>query len=343
MRSFSLSRPGVILVEHVLGARQVDHLVGSLAPRQRDDPVEIGARHGELGGGRRHLRQAIELAQRFLLDHVGQAGRVELLAQLVDLARLIVAFAQFLLDRLELLAQEVVALVLADLGLHLRLNLRPELEHLELLDQLPVQQIQAGAHVERGEHFLLGIGADGAEAGGDEVRQPPGLGDVDGERLQVVRHQRRQRDDLLEVRLDVALERVDLQFVLVTDHFWHLGDTRLQIRARRRHLVEADAGHALDDDAQAAVGQLEHLVDVAGGADRMQILLLWIILGGFALSEHGDHPARRHRFVDETDGALARHGERHEGLRKQHGVAQWKHRDFRRHGYRQLIGARRTR
>ena len=75
----------------------------------------------------------------------------------------------------------------------------------------------------------------------------------------------------------------------------------------------------------------------------MQILLLRIVLGGFALGEHGDHPARRHGFVDETDRALARHGERHEGLRKQHGVAQRKHRDFRRHVVPSTDLARRTR
>ena len=75
--------------------------------------------------------------------------------QLLDLLRLVVALAQLLLDRLELLAQEVVALVLADLRLHLRLDLRPELEDLELLDQDPVQQVHARAHVERLEHLLL--------------------------------------------------------------------------------------------------------------------------------------------------------------------------------------------
>ena len=45
----------------------------------------------------------------------------------------------------------------------------------------------------------------------DEVGQAARLRDVDGERLQIVGQQRRQRHDLLEVRLDVARERVDLQ------------------------------------------------------------------------------------------------------------------------------------
>ena len=83
-------------------------------------------------------------------------GRVDLLAKLLDLLLLVVVFAELLLDRLELLAQEVLALVLADFRLHLRLDLRPELEDLELLDEDPVQAVHPRAHVERVEHLLLG-------------------------------------------------------------------------------------------------------------------------------------------------------------------------------------------
>ena len=89
------------------------------------------------------------------LTAFGHAGAVDLRAQLVDLLRLLVAFAELLLDGLELLAEEVLALVLADLRLHLRLDLRSELEDLELLDQDPVQRVHARADVERLEHFLL--------------------------------------------------------------------------------------------------------------------------------------------------------------------------------------------
>ena len=134
------------------------------APRQRDEPVEIGARHGVFGGRHRHLRQAIELAQRFLLHRLGHAGRFDLLGELLDLLGLIVAFAELLLNRLHLLAQEVLALVLADLGLHLRLDLRAELEHLELLDEDPVQVVHPRADVERLEHFLLDGRADRRQA-----------------------------------------------------------------------------------------------------------------------------------------------------------------------------------
>ena len=100
---------------------------------------------------------------------VGHAGRVDLGAQLLDFLGLLVPFAELLLDRLHLLAQEVLALVLADLGLHLRLDVRPELEDLELLDEDPVQRVHPRAHVERRQNLLLDRRADGREARGDEV------------------------------------------------------------------------------------------------------------------------------------------------------------------------------
>ena len=312
----------VVGVEDALGQRQVDDLVGALVPGQRDEPVEIGARHRVFGRGHGHLRQAIELAERLFLHQLGHARRLDLLGELFVLLGLIVALAELLLNRLHLLAQEVLALVLADFRLHLRLNLRPELEDLELLDEDPVQVVHPCADVERLEHLLLHRRADRGKRRRDEVGQAAGLGDVDGERLQVVGQQRRQRDDLLEVRLDVARERVDLQPIRVGRVFDGGRDTGPQVGMRRHQLVEREPREALDDQAQAAVGQLEHLVDVRRGADGIQIGLERLFDRGVALREHGDQLAVRDRVVDQADRALARHGQRHERIRKEHRVAQ---------------------
>jgi hypothetical protein len=324
----------VLGVHDALGLLEVDDLFGLLRPRQRDDPVEIRPRHGVFRGRGRHLREPIELAQGFLLHGLGQAGGFELGAQLFDLTRLIVAFTELFLDGLELFSQEVIALVLADLRLHLALDLRTELEDLEFLDQQAVEQVEAGAHIERLQHFLLGFGGNGAEAGGDEIRQAARVGNVGGERLQVVGHQRRQRHDLLEVRLDVALQRVNLEPVFFLQHLGCFADAAAQVRTLRGDLFETHARQALHDDAEAAVGQLEHLVDLTGGADRMQIALRRLVFAGFALREHGNGLAARHGLVDQLDGTFARHRERHERLRKQHRVAQRQHRHLGRHAER---------
>ena len=145
----------MIGIEHGLRARQIDHFVGALGPWQRDQPVEIRARHGVFRRRDRHLREAIELALGLFFHAVGHARGFDFLAQLFDLLGLIVAFAQLLLDRLQLLAEEIFALVLPDLRLHLRLDLRSELEHFGFLDEQAVQEVEPRAHIDRLEHFLF--------------------------------------------------------------------------------------------------------------------------------------------------------------------------------------------
>ena len=162
---------------------------------------------------------------------VRHARGVNLRAQLLGFLGLLVSLAQLLLDGLELLAKEVLALVLADLGLDLRLNLRPELEDLELLDQDPVQTVHPRAHVERRENLLLDRRTDGGQARRDEIGELARIGDVGRERLKIVGEQRRQRDDLLEVALDVALQGVDFEVILVAQLIVGDGDRGAQVRA----------------------------------------------------------------------------------------------------------------
>ena len=240
MRSLTFSRPEWSASSTCLVFFRSIDIFGALVPGQRDQPVDVGARDRVLGGGDRHLREAIELADGFLLDLVGHAGRFDLVAQLLDLLGLVVALAQLLLDRLHLLAQEVLALVLADLGLHLRLDARPEFEDLELLDQDPVERVHPRADVERRQNLLLHRRADRRQARRDEVGELARIGDVGGERLEVVRQQRRQRDDLLEIALDVALERVDLDQVLVAALIGGHHDRGAQIGTRLDDAIERE-------------------------------------------------------------------------------------------------------
>ena len=118
-----------------------------------------------------------------------------------------------------------------------------------------------------------------------------GIGDVGGERLEIVGQQRRQRDDLLEIALDVALERVDLEVILVAQLVVGDGDDGAQVRPRLDDAIELNALDPLHDQPEAAVGQLEHLVDVGGGADRVQVVLQRLLDRGVALREDADQLA----------------------------------------------------
>ena len=324
----------MLCVERGLRARKVDRPFRARVPGYRDEPVEIRTRHGVLGGGHRHLRQAVQLAQRFLLHCLRHAGGLDPVAQLLDLLRLVVGLAQFLLDRLELLPQEILALVLPHLRLHLRLDLRTELEHLRFLDEKPVEVSHPRADVERLEHFLPGGGGHGGQARRDEVGQLARFGDVARQRLQLVGEQRGKGHDSLEVVLDVPLEGVDLEAVFLRRHVLGRVHRRTQERIGRRDAIEHHARKSLHDQPQAAVRQLEHLVDVRDRADRVEILLPRVVDGRLPLGEDAYELAVRDGRLDKAHGAFPRDGQRHERAREQDRVAQGQYRQLGGHGRR---------
>ena len=210
IRSFTFSRSKWSSSRTLRALLEVEVVLGERLPRQRDDPLEVGADDAVLGC---RLRQALEprqLAIGGLLSVLRQRQRLEPLAQLVDLGLLGVALAELGLDRLQLLAQEVLALALLHLRLDLRLDLRAELEHLELAVQDRRDLAQPLLDVHRLEDQLPLLGRDRAHRRGDEVGERARVVDVRRRELQLLGQVGRQADDACELALDVAGQRLDL-------------------------------------------------------------------------------------------------------------------------------------
>ena len=143
------------------------------------------------------------------LDLLGHAGLLDLLAQLVDLGLLRVVLAQLALDGLQLLAQDVLALGLVHLGLDLGLDLALQLEDLDLASEEAGDELQALDDVDRLEQLLALLGGH-VRAVGDHVGEQARLGDVAGGDGRLGRHRRAGLDVLLDLRLDGADQRLDL-------------------------------------------------------------------------------------------------------------------------------------
>ena len=167
----------------------------NLLPGERQDPLEVGADDAVLGGRRRQPLEPRELALRRLGGILRQRQLLEPLAQLVDLGLLRVALAELLLDRLQLLAQEVLALALLHLGLDLRLDLRAELEHLELAVQDRRDLAQPLLDVDRLEQLLALLGLDAAQRRGDEMGERARVVDVRRRELELLGQVGREADD----------------------------------------------------------------------------------------------------------------------------------------------------
>jgi hypothetical protein len=164
---------------------------------------------------------------------------------------------------------------------NLRLDLRAELEHLELAVQDLRQLAQPGLDVGLLEQRLLLVGL-----------QPQGRGDQIGECARVVQlHDRRlelggqigdELDDPGEERLHVSRERFDLLRLL--ENVLDLDELANQVGVVLDAALEADAVQALDDHSHRPVGHSDQALHDRGGSRLVQVvpagLLDLGILGG---------------------------------------------------------------
>ena len=200
----------VVLVEDPGGFLDVELVVGRDVPRQPDEPVDVGPDDADLRRGGRDPAHPVDLLDRPGLDLLRHAGGLDLVAKLVDLGLLGVVLAELALDRLELLAEDVLALGLVHLGLDLGLDPALELEDLDLAGEEVADELQALDDVDRLEELLALLGRH-VRAVGDHVGQQARLGDVAGGDGRLRRDRRAVRDVLLDLGLDRPHQGLDLE------------------------------------------------------------------------------------------------------------------------------------
>ena len=133
------------------------------------------------------------------------------LAQLGELVAL--AFAELLLDRLELLAQVVLALRVGHLLLRLRFDLALQLEQRNLARQRGRHRLELLEQVVLLEQRLLVLRLHVDERR-EHVRQPQRVVDVHHDAAQLLGEAGGERQRLLDELLDAADVRVDLDGAL---------------------------------------------------------------------------------------------------------------------------------
>ena len=107
---------GVVGVEHLTRVHRVELLVGALAPRHGDQPVEVGADHRRLAGLLAHALEARRAPCRPARATSSGMPASSIFVRYSSTTERAV-LAQLALDRLHLLAQEVLALLLVGAGL----------------------------------------------------------------------------------------------------------------------------------------------------------------------------------------------------------------------------------
>ena len=216
------------------------------------------------------MREPVHFAHGLGLHFFGHAGGFQFLAQVIDVARRFVPFAQFLLDGLQLFAQVELPLALGKLALHLRLNPAAQLQQFELAGEVAVDLAQPDAAIQLLEKALALGGAEGGQVPRDEVRHPPGLADLGRGRDQVVGQVGAGFHDLLKQADNVLPQGLDFRCHLRLDLGKAL-DPRLEERLGGSVLAGPYARDALAKQQQVLARHADYFVDHANGADLVQI------------------------------------------------------------------------
>ncbi len=316
----------MILVEAAPDLAQLDVVLGRHAPRQLDQPLEVGPGHGVLGARRLHALEAVELLARDLLGLLGQLGLDDLLGELVEVAGAVVELTQLLLDGLELLAQHVLALVAAHLLLDLGVDALLDLEDLELARQELQHLAGPGLEVERLEHVLL-LGHLELEVRRHEVGQVTGLGHAVDQGAGLLGQLGHELDHALGDVLEVHHQRVELD--VGRGRVGHGLDLGRQERLGALERGRLEARHALQDHREVVLGQLDDLEDAGGAPDRVQVAGLWVLGAGVLLGQDADDRALLGDGVlDEPDRLATADVDRDDRPGKEHRVSQWEDREL---------------
>jgi hypothetical protein len=113
-------------------AAQIMVNLGAFLPGHADQPVDIVAHHRGFGRHRRHHFQLVQLRLYLGLGVLGHPGLFDALRQFLDFVGRVFQIAEFLLNRLHLLVQIILALAFFHLLLDAATDTLLDLEDVDL-------------------------------------------------------------------------------------------------------------------------------------------------------------------------------------------------------------------
>jgi hypothetical protein len=163
----------VVLLEDLGRPRNVQPLLRALGPRQLTDGLEVGADDLRLHALGTHPFESAQLSVDLLAGGFREFEGLEFFAQFFEVFSTSV-LTELALNGLELLAQEHLALTIAQFLLDLRLDVLLRVQDRDLLLDMKEHLAQAVLHRQRLEQSL-GIGRFEVEVTGHEVGETPRL------------------------------------------------------------------------------------------------------------------------------------------------------------------------
>jgi hypothetical protein len=314
----------VIGIENLSGCREILADARPFAPRQTDQRLDEIAHHRRFGRHRRHQPELPEFCQCLGESFLAHSGSLDLLVEFLEVGAFF-AFAEFLLDRLDLLVEVVLALALLHLALDAPADALLDLQDVDLRFELRQQALDARADIEHLEDFLLLLELQ-RQVCGNRVGQTTSLFDA-GDRGQDFRRN-------LLVELDVLVElsdhrtpqRLDLMIDAVISQ--HRRERAKNISSRDSMASRRARCDTFDQHLDRPVGKLQHLQDIGHTANVIQVLGFRFVLHGRLLGDEQDALARFHRHFKSLDRLRPPNEKRNHHVRENHHVAQRQQRQF---------------
>ena len=144
----------VVFFEHHFGHFQIAADLGFLLPGQPHQYINVVPHHSGFGRHRRHQTQFFQFRLGLVARFLGHVRGLDLLLYLVKIGSFF-AVTQFLLDRLDLLVQVILALALLHLAPYAPADALFDLEYVDFTLQQSQQMFQTFAHTEDFQNFLF--------------------------------------------------------------------------------------------------------------------------------------------------------------------------------------------
>ena len=145
----------MIGLEYLLRLAEIAPDTSTLLPRHVQQPIDVIADHGRFGRHRGHHLELVELGGRLAARLFRHPGRLDPLGNVLNLVRRFVHVAEFLLNRLHLLVEVVLALALLHLPFHAAANTLLDLQEIDLLLDSCNEMLQPLSRVVYLENRLL--------------------------------------------------------------------------------------------------------------------------------------------------------------------------------------------
>ena len=314
----------VVAVEDLARVGDVEVVVARDRPRQRDDPVEIGADDGVLGALRRDLRRAGRAraappcrSPRAApsLSSCSRSSSISACDSSVSPSSCWIAFICWRRKYSR-----------CDLSISLRTSLwifEPSSRTSSSWARIPMSLRRRCSTFDSSSRaclssVLMRIVEATRKASG------PGLFDVGGRHLELLGQVGHEGDDLRERAQQAGAQGVDL--LALDGDVLDLGDVGDEVRLFLHVAVDVHALQSLDEDAHGAVGQLDHLVGETDGPDVVQQLGAGRLDLGVLGRDERQQAVAGEDVVDQADRAFLADRQRDHRVREHDRVAQRQHR-----------------